>query len=64
MWNETLCPRQLLALGVIAIVAFPVMGVNEGIDNNEVLSARPIAAPPETSKTTPAGDPVRGSEEV
>ena len=52
-------PAQLLALGVILIVAFPVTGVKTGIAVTPVLSESPMAAPPVISKTTPDGVPVK-----
>ena len=57
--NETGNPEQPFAFGTMVNVAVPVMGVKAGIAATPFRLASPIAAPPEMSKRTPAGVPVK-----
>ena len=52
-------PVQLLAMGVMVMVAVPVTGVKDEISVIPVWSDRPMAVPPEILNTTSAGVPVR-----
>jgi hypothetical protein len=56
--NETGNPLQPLYRGMMVTEAVPATGKNEGMAVTPVTLGNPMDAPPEISKTTPAGVPL------